>query len=96
MSSIENKDKYVVYHGWVEGEAPFVLFDRDHDEDYERPKLVGGVWVDQEDVPAGAEYQDHFWVELDEDGEITALKYDSELTAEKKKERLPGHSGHVR
>lgn len=36
-----------------------------------------------EDVPDGTEFEDHFWVEI-EDGEITALQFDPELTEQKR------------
>lgn len=71
------KDKYAVYHGTKEGVADFALYDEGG--------IIRGETMDPEDVPAGTEYQDHFWVEI-EDREIVELQFDPELTEKKKKE----------
>jgi hypothetical protein len=59
MSSIADKDKYVVYHGTKDGLADFALYERDHDGESDRPRGVGGITMDLDDVPNGIEYQDH-------------------------------------
>jgi hypothetical protein len=84
MSSIADKDKYVVYDGTEHEMASFILFDRDHDGDEDRPRLVGGMRMDPDDVPEGIEYMDHFWVELDDDREITALEPAPEMHEQRK------------
>lgn len=74
---IMKEDKYVVYHGMKEGMADFALYDKGG--------IIRGVTMDPEEVPTEIEYQDHFWVEI-EDGDIVNLQFDSELTEKKKEE----------
>lgn len=82
MSPIEDKDKYVVYNGIEEGMATFSLCDRNYEED----RIVDQIAIPPEDVPEGTEYQDHFWVDLNEKGEIIEMRYDPEFTAQKTSE----------
>lgn len=78
MSPVEDKDKYVVYHGIEDGAATFSLFDTN----YENDRLVRQITLLPNEIPDGIEYQDHFWVQI-EDGEIVELQFDSELTEQK-------------
>lgn len=72
------QDKYVVYHGIEDGAATFGLYD---DEG-----AVRRVTMSPDEVPAGTEIGDHFWVELNEDSEISKLKFDSEFTDKKQEQ----------
>lgn len=80
---MEEKDKYVVYTGIEDGAATFALFEIDHDKYFDSDRLVGQIAIDPENVPEGTESEDHFWVELNEDKEITELQFDPELTKKK-------------
>lgn len=75
MTSIEENDKYVVYHGIEDGAAIFSLFDTN----YESDRLVRRMTTAPDLVPDETEYQDHFWVQID-DGEISELRFDPKLT----------------
>lgn len=86
MSPIADKDKYVVYNGIENEMATFLLFERDHDGDSDRPRGVRGIRMEPNNVPDGIEYQEHFWVELDDDGEIVALEPAPEIDEQKKKD----------
>lgn len=79
MSPIEDKDKYVVYTGIEDGAATFALYERTSDRD----KGVRSLAMPPEDVPAEPENGDHFWVDLDENGEIEDLYFDEEFTNKK-------------
>ncbi len=81
MSQGEDNDKYVVYHGIKEGAAIFSLFRRDPDLEYDRP--VRRVTMDPDDVSSETEFEDHFWVEIEEN-EIVDLQFDPEFTKKKK------------
>lgn len=81
MTSIEDNDKYVVYHGIEDGAAIFSLFTRDPDLDFDR--AVRRMTMDPDDVPPETEFEDHFWVEIEEN-EIVTLQFDPEFTEEKK------------
>lgn len=84
MSAIADRDKYVVYHGITEGRADFALYNRDHDRDYDRPEAIGGIRAHPDKVPDDIEYMDHFWVELSEEREITALEPAPEMYERRK------------
>lgn len=81
-----NADKYVVYTGIEDDTATFALFDMDHDRYYDSDRLVGRITMCQENVPEGTQSDDHFWVNIDENGEIAELQFDAELTEQKLKE----------
>lgn len=73
---MSENDKYVVYTGIEDGAATFALYERASDRD----RGVRGLAIPPEDVPAGTENGDHFWVDLDENGKINNLYFDEELT----------------
>lgn len=75
----EENNKYVVYTGIEDGAATFALYERASDRD----RGIRGLAIPPEDVPEDTKNGDHFWVDLDEDGEINELYFDAEFTNEK-------------
>lgn len=73
---------YVVYTGIEDGAATFVLCERDDDRD----RSIRRLTLPPEDVPEGTSIEDHFWVEIDENGEIIELQFDPSFTAQKSEE----------
>lgn len=86
MTQEEDNDKYVVYNGLEDGAATFSLYDRS----YEPERIVDRITMRPQDVPEGAEIEDHFWVDLDEDGTIIRMDFDPEFTEKKQEEAQAG------
>lgn len=74
---MSDKNKYVVYTGIEDSAATFTLYDSGGP--------VRQVAMSPDQIPEGTEYQDHFWVQI-EDGNIASFKFDSELTEQKREE----------
>lgn len=73
-----------MYNDIEREKASFLLYDIDYGWDYDRPRLIRGITMEPDDVPEEVEYQDIFWMGLDEEDEITELEFDPKLIEQKK------------